>query len=151
MNFNTMHICKHIRPAELSVFLLFLLGVPRDIEALSWVTFDKVAFNIAVQAAKYSISVGAKVVLNNPRIAVLALAIYFRKEILNLAKDTTGYVVGEYPYISLLMVLGSMAYYSFVSCDVQDKQEQENDDSDDLTCYRVNNTCCSIGSDNSKL
>lgn len=147
-----MHSCNLIRPAVLSVFLLFLLGVPREVEALSWLSFDKVVFNIAVQAAKYAISVGAKAVLNNPRIAVLALAIYFRKEILNLAKDTTGYVVGEYPYISLLMVLGSMAYYSFVSCDAQDKQEQENnDDSDDLTCYRVNNTCCSIGSDNSKL
>jgi len=146
-----MNNCKLIRPAALSVFLLFLLGIPRDVEALSWVSFDKVAFNIAVQTAKYAISVGAKVVLNNPRIAVLALAIYFRKEIFNLAKDTTGYVVGEYPYISLLMVLGSMAYYSFMSCDDQDNQEQKNDDSDDLTCYRVNNTCCSIGSDNSKL
>jgi hypothetical protein len=130
MYFNATHSCTYTKVLLLGVFLLFLVGVIQEVAALSWVSVDKIVFSIAFQASKYAISAGAKIVLHNPRIAALALAIYFRKEIFTVAKDTTGYLVGEYPYTSLLMVLVTLAYYSCATCDYRDNQEQENDDTE---------------------
>jgi len=129
MYLNIVHSCKHVRLSVLSAFLC-VLCTSHDVKAVSWSSVDKAVFNIAVQTARYAISAGTKIVLNNPRIAAVALAIYYRNEIFNFAKDTTGYLVGEYPYISLLAVIASMTYFSFMSYDYQDNQEQQDDDSE---------------------
>jgi hypothetical protein len=100
--------------------------ITKESKAISMISFDEIVFNIAVKIVKYSFFACTRMAFNNPRVALLALALYFRKDIIHTMKDATGYIAGEYPYMSLLVILGYLSYYRYTHAYMQADTKQNN-------------------------
>ena len=69
---------------------------------------------------KYSLKVALKSLIARPKMIAVILSIFFYNEILGFAKDMVGYVVREFPEISLAVCLAALWYASMYS-----EQEEE--------------------------
>lgn len=95
--------------------LIAILGVSiahQESSAFLGLDLDTLMFNLSLRTAKYSLRLALKSLINSPKMVAVILSIYFHKEILGIAKDTGGYVVGEFPEISFVVGLCALFYAS---------------------------------------
>lgn len=103
-------IC-YVRQKKAALGFVFIVSMSYgQSEALTRFSFDETMFNSSIKLLSWSARMGLKALLHSPRTMILFGSLFFYKEILALTKDLGVYLVGDHPYVSLI-VLAALFFY----------------------------------------
>ncbi len=95
--------------------IITILGfsvISQESQAFLGLDLDNILFKYSLKTATYSVRLACKSLMKYPKMIAVILSIYFYKEILGIAKNKVGQIVGEFPEISCIAGLCVLFYAS---------------------------------------